>query len=435
MKKISTKIIILSIANSLLIAGVNAAIGITMRTDNQAAGAAQAPPGGMAIMPTHVIYATIASLILGVIASYILGRYISKPIIKVTEITKKTANFDLTYDNSFKRLENCKDECGAMAMALRDTRQSIRNMTGNIQTIAAALEDHSNSMTATTGETVKSITQVVDTISEIAEGNTQQAEAINDINSTLASVAGLIDDITKEVAVGADQAVHSIDTIKEGQVAVSIQVQKMEENVAVSQNVNHSIDELIHMISKVGDIVKVITSIADQTNLLALNAAIEAARAGEAGKGFSVVASEIRKLAEESSKAAQEIIDIIHITTDKTRLVSDNLLVANKLAEEQRSSLNIAQEAFGKITSIHEGIVTGFQQTAKAMVTVNKKTKDISAQTEEMAALAEESAASTQEISNSGMKQLAAIEVIAKASQELLVLSSDLDTEISRVKL
>jgi methyl-accepting chemotaxis protein len=185
----------------------------------------------------------------------------------------------------------------------------------------------------------------------------------------------------------------------------------------------------------VANIVNVITSISEQTNLLALNAAIEAARAGEAGKGFAVVAEEIRHLAEDSSKAAKEIIDIIGKTTEKTKLAVSNINVANSLVIEQRSALKITQDAFNKIKGLYDNIVAASDKSAKSMEAINEKSKVISDGIQNIAAIAEESAASTEEISASGEEQLASLELVAGAAKELFELSEQLSSEVSKFKL
>lgn len=434
MKKISTKVILLSLANCLAIAVLNTILALTMRSGVTEA-SSPAPGGETFILPASALLATLLSLLIGGITSYFLGRYISKSILKVTEITNKTAGFDLRYDESYEEALRYKDECGKMAEALRDTRKALRAMAGKLQGISSALESHSESLAKTTDENVRTITHVVTTINEIAEGNSSQAQSINEINATLSEVVKLIDNITEQASLGAENATKSIETVEKGQSAVDKQGEKLEENIAMSHETKKSIDELSKMMEQVSSIVNVITSISDQTNLLALNAAIEAARAGEAGKGFAVVADEIRKLAEGSTDAAKEIVTIIKDTMEKTKRVVENINTAGALVEEQKEALKITQNAFQGIKSTYDSIVGNFQQTAATMKTVNEKSKYISRQTQDMAKVAEESAASTEEVSASGQEQLASIESIAHSSRDLFALAEELSKEVRKFKI
>ncbi|PYG85832.1 methyl-accepting chemotaxis protein [Ruminiclostridium sufflavum DSM 19573] len=449
--KISTKIVFLSIINSLIVAITNV-IAAMFNTNNldftgssavSAAGnmpdanaAIPAPQNGISFMPpTSVLLGLVISMLLGIVISYIFGKIVSKPILKVTGITKRTADFDFADEYDLNKEFKSMDESREMAEALLDTRTALKGMAVKVRRISDKLDLHSQSLSKTTDDNVQSITQVVSTMSELAEGNSSQAQTINDINLTLVDSAKVIDSIAGEARVAAENAVGSLKTVEEGQEAVNIQALRMKENVEVTYETGKSISELSDMIEQVSGTIQVITSIAEQTNLLALNAAIEAARAGEAGKGFSVVSDEIRKLAEESSKAAKIIIDLTNKTKEKTTCVVSNIGTANLLIEEQQKALAITQTAFGKIQSSYENIVGNLQNTAAQVENFNIKTKSISEQTHDMAATAEESAASMEQISSTGQEQLASIEIIAQSAKELSILAEELNKEVKIFKI
>lgn len=440
MRKISSKIILLSLLNSVLVAVINVGASLVMRSGsdtsaiNTAESVQQMQQGF--IIPTPVLWGLILSLIIGVILSYILGKAIERPIVKVTEFAEKTAEFDFVdSDDELENLLKIKDQTGDMARALFKTRKALKVIASELQTVSATVTEHSENLTKNTDENVKSITQVVTTIEQLAAGNSVQAETMSEISKSLSNATTLIDDITTRTSKGAEQASHSIVSINEGQSSVDMQTKKMDETLLVSSEVNRSINELKRMIQQVTGFVGIITSIAEQTNLLALNASIEAARAGEAGKGFAVVANEIRKLAEETSKSASEITSIIEKTSDKTDVAVTNIEKSNKLVDEQRNALKITEEAFNKIKHMYEGIVDGFKQTAEAMRTVNGNSKTISSQIQDLTVQAEDFAASTEEISATGQEQLASTEIIANSAKELDVLASKLNEQINKFKI
>ncbi|WP_102273466.1 methyl-accepting chemotaxis protein [Cytobacillus massiliigabonensis] len=442
MKKISTKIIILSLINSMIVAAINVG-GALFMNGNQEKAPVAANSNGSAIqegihflIPVPILIGLAISLIIGIILSYFLGKTISKPILQMTEIAERTARFDLREDNRFfESMHKHKDEIGKMANALWEIRKGLRDFAIQLQVFSSAIASHSTHLTKNTEENVHAITQVVATIDGIAAGNTEQAQTINNINATLLEVVHLIDQMTNEASTGAKHAASSLNAVLEGQKTVDLQTIKMDQNIEVSTDANQSINELSQMIDQVKGIVHMITSIAEQTNLLALNASIEASRAGDAGKSFAVVAGQIRNLAEESSKAAKEISALISKTTEKSNTSVEKISKAGLLINEQKDALKITEDAFGKIKTTYDNIVGSFTHTAFAIETINQKAKQISSQLQGMAKTAENFAASTEEISASGQEQLASTEVVSQSSKDMNILADRLNTELNRFKV
>jgi len=322
-----------------------------------------------------------------------------------------------------------------MAVALLNMIKALRDISSSIITTSKNLSAHADKLNSETDSNSKMINQIVISINEIAQGNSSQAEMINNTNSTISDVVKTIADVNRSTSESAQSAVVSLENISEGQNAVDLLTQRINENTLISNKVGTSVKELSEMIGKVGYIVDLITSIASQTNLLALNAAIEAARAGEAGRGFSVVADEIRKLAEETSSATKEITRIIRDTTKTSEITVVNIENAGLILTAQEEALSVTKEAFNKIKLSVEEISSKTQFSSKILKEINVKSKEIGDQSQDMAAVAEQSAASTEEIAASSEEQLASMEMLAQTSYELSQIAEVLSIEMSKFKI
>ena len=373
--------------------------------------------------------------VVSVLISFLIVRSITYPIGKLVELIGKTADFNIVQDASLEQFMKNKDEVGSIVRSVLEMRSSLKNMVGKIIVISTRLSESAEELSASTEENSKTINQVVSAINEVAEGNSVQAEKINESGNTLSQVAARIDEVNKSTSKSAESAENSMEVINEGQSAVDITTDKMMENIMVVSQVSSSINELSEVIGKVSSITEVINSIASQTNLLALNAAIEAARAGEAGKGFSVVAEEIRKLAEGSSAAANEIAAIVQDTIGKSASASENMNKVKEIVNEQEAAVTTTKDAFEKIKESVEGITESIKTVSQMLEEIDTATKEISGHTQDMAAIAEESAASSQEISASSEEQLASVELIAKASSDLSGMAAELSNEMKVFKL
>ncbi len=382
-----------------------------------------------------LILALICTLVICSLLNLIIIFNITRPVAQVVTLLKKTADFDLVNDNSYDSLLKRKDEMGMIIKSAADMRASLRNIVGKLHTIANNLAADSVELNAATDENAKTINQVVATINDIAQGNNSQADSVNKASLSISDITYHIEEVgkvTHETVTSADQ---SLEMVAEGQQAVILTVDKMNENITISNDVNESLTELTESISKVGSISDLINSISAQTNLLSLNAAIEAARAGSAGKGFAVVAEEIRKLADESSSAAKEIAAIIKDTIIKNTAASQNVEKSKEIIKEQTYAVNVTKEAFEKIKLSVEGITHSIQNAAQMLDNIDSSSKAISSHTQDMAALAEQAAASSEEISASSEEQLASIEMISKAAYDLSGMAAELNNELRKFKL
>ena len=372
-----------------------------------------------------------ATIVVGLFGLYFSRRF-TKPLVDLSSTIATIANGDL---KDFDLKINSKDEIGQLYHSLKIMTQNLRELVGNIQTVSSTLASHSLQLSSTTEETTQSLTQVVTTINEMAQGNSEQASMVQESTEAITKVNNIVSEATIKTEGASNKAKETLELAKEGQRAIERQSQKIEENNKYTNAVGKSIQQLATMADEIRNIIGTINSIAEQTNLLALNASIEAARAGDAGRGFAVVAEEIRKLAEQSSNSTKKIEDIVNSINDRVNETVNNMNQARESVLVMESSAEDTKESFNKIfTSITELAQIAYD-VSTALEEINKQTQEVTNQAMNISAVVEQASASMQEISASSEEQLASMETIAQSSNELENIAQELLTQVEKFKI
>ncbi|MCY6369258.1 methyl-accepting chemotaxis protein [Clostridium ganghwense] len=381
-----------------------------------------------------ILLAIVGVFIVSIIGLF-LGKNISKPILKVTELLNKTEQLDLEYDSSCEFMLDYKDETGVMARALLNTRRTLRQFIGNIKQNFDNINDEANNLASVSQEMSSSSENVSNAIQEVARGSGEQAEGLIDTSKILNEFSEELESIV--------QAIKEIDINAKGvQTVADKSNNNMQVVVETVVNVRDSFQELILKItslntniSKINEISNLINNIADQTNLLALNAAIEAARAGEAGKGFAVVADEIRKLAEQSKSSAEDINGLVNKILEDTDNMVQTTDVVNGELHNQNKDINIAINSFKEIISAIDEIIPQIEVVDNSALNINSKKDNIVEKVEEASAVSEEVSASSEEIAASSEEMSASTEEVTSAAQTLNNMTEKMTGEINKFKL
>lgn len=356
----------------------------------------------------------------------------TKPLVELSSVIKTIAMGDLKdFDVKIKS----KDEIGELYHNLKIMNQNLRGLVSNIQTVAASLASHSSQLSSITEESTNSLTQVVTTISEMAQGNSDQALMVQSSTEAISRVNDIVSQATAKTEFAADKANESLELAREGQKAIERQSQKIKENIMYTNTVDESIQHLATMADEIRDIIGVINDIAEQTNLLALNASIEAARSGEAGRGFAVVAEEIRKLADQSRNSTKRIEDIVRDINGRVNETVKNMAQVRESVHAMEDSAENTRESYARIfVSINE-LAKISREVSAALEEINGQTKEITDQATNISSVVEQAAAGMEEISATSEEQLALIETVAQSAGQLKDIAQELLVQVTKFKV
>ena len=374
----------------------------------------------------------VAVIIVIVVSSQLFSKLFAKPFVTLSSVMRTIADGELkNFDIEIKS----NDEIGQVYQSFKTMNENLRSLVGNIQMTAGSLASQSLQLSSATEQTSQSLTQVVTTISEMAQGNSDQASMVQTATDAISRVNDIVSDATVKTETAADKAQETLNLAIDGQDAIKRQSQKIEENNKYTKAVGESIRQLAAMADEIRNIVGVINNIANQTNLLSLNASIEAARAGDAGRGFAVVAEEIRKLAEQSGGSAGRIEDLVKSINGK---IEETFLQMNQAKDSvisMEASADDTKKSFDRIL----GSVTDLAQIVKdvniAFEEISEQVEEVAKQAIDISAVVEEASAGMEEISASSEEQLAAMETISNSSEELKNMANDLLTQVSKFKI
>ncbi|MFH1149821.1 MAG: methyl-accepting chemotaxis protein [Actinomycetota bacterium] len=327
------------------------------------------------------------------------------------------------------------DVNGELADAINDMVSSLRQSMLEIRSIAGELTGSADALAGTIEGMTSSIEEVTSAAEQISTGTEDQAHKVEDTSVAMAQVSGSIESIAEGGRVSATQSELSAEMAERGVAASEEAVTVM---LRIYDSVKHSerlMGGLGERFTQIGIIIDVITDIADQTNLLALNAAIEAARAGEHGKGFAVVAGEVRKLAENSKRSAEQISHLIREINSETAGVLESMEEGTERVESGRTVAEDTGEAL-------RGMMESSRTAARAASEISRAIQEIAVNTDrvfdsinDIAAIAQETAASTEEVAATINEQRVSTEDVAGESMSLARLAAKLQELTQGFKL
>lgn len=373
-----------------------------------------------------ILIISIATIVVAVIVAQILGKKLTKPIMEILSATEKIKAGDFTTTVNV----SSKDETALLATGLNEMSASVKSLIVEAKSVSEDIIHTAGSLAAMAEETNATVDEVAKTVEEISRGTLETSEeaekGANVAHNIDIQFSTLMENSTKME----ENAGEAIKINKDGVDALDVLRQKSESSNESISRVKQAVHNLDQQAGDITNIIGTITSIAEQTNLLALNASIEAARAGEAGRGFAVVAEEIRKLAESSSQAANEISTIIQAIQQESRDTVQVMNEVDEIADQQNDAVENVDAAFGKIFKSVDGITKQIEVVTHELMSLEISKTSLVEMVSNISAVSEETAAGTGQVEQSMVEQSKAINEVASQAEHLNNLSSELNKKI-----
>ncbi|WP_225340359.1 methyl-accepting chemotaxis protein [Lysinibacillus capsici] len=377
---------------------------------------------------TMVIIGVAGLIYLLIVLTWLIRRIV-RPIVMTVEQVQAIADGNLAVE---PLAEDSKDELGHLAKAVNIMTSNTRTLIQEATQISNQASTYSDRLMSSTNNMSVSIDQVLTTTGELATGATLQAEH-----------AALTLGVTQEV----EQKLHAIQVAikemthrsqettqasKQGLIHAEQSIQGMEamsEQVTLTASV---VQQLSDQSTEINRILQVINAIAGQTDLLALNAAIEAARAREHGKGFSVVAEEVRKLAEESAKSTSQIAAIIDTVVKETVKAGDAMQNVVAAVQTNTQYLDANKQALDAILQHIVDTVAQIDEVTTASQLIQTETVEVVRAVENMTAVSQQSSAGTEELLATMEQQNTAVHELKNMAESLSGMTNSLQQTLAK---
>ncbi|WP_166244133.1 methyl-accepting chemotaxis protein [Paenibacillus turpanensis] len=378
-----------------------------------------------------IIAAIAVAIVLCGALGYWIARTITRPLAELERVAAAAADKDLTVRSTYRS----KDELGALAASfnrmLEDTSAVIKQIHSASEQVAASSEQ----LTASAEQTGQASENIALASQEVAAGAADQSNKVQEGLSIASSIAGDASVASNNAQVATAAALQTAELAQSGREKIGNASQKMDFIYETVEGMAEVIQKLGKQSEQIGGIVGMMTEIANQTNLLALNASIEAARAGEHGLGFAVVAQEVRKLADQSIQAAQQVNELVQGIQQQTKAAVTS---TQQTADEVSGGLRIVHEAgesFQQIGGSITELAEQMQQVTDNVVRMASGTETVASLIRDIHKIAEEASSGTHNVSAATQEQLATMEEMSASSEYLAQMAQEMQQLIGQFKV
>ncbi|RDI42265.1 methyl-accepting chemotaxis protein [Falsibacillus pallidus] len=380
------------------------------------------------------IIGSILLVVLSLILSWVLSNRIVKPVNTMVKNAERVAQGDLSIQmesgkpQSKYELDKLAAAFSQMVMNLRDTVQSIEKVGEDVQEFAEGVTKQMFNLTEISN-------QVAASTEELSKGSQSMSDEIQSTAIHTSVMREAFEQNVQESLESLSKSKEALESVEIGKQSLTKQKSLSDQMAQSSSEISQAVAEFRNYTGQIEDAAVSVNQIAEQTNLLALNAAIEAARAGEAGKGFAVVAEEVRKLAEDSSKATKLITDMVKNIKDGIQHVIGAAQNGQEISVDQVHSMEETGQSFESISTSVNSIFSQLNELVSKLQDSSHKSSDILAAIENISAVTEEAAAGTEEISASTDEQLRSFNHLNELISTLHQMTENMKKEMDKFTL
>lgn len=379
-----------------------------------------------------VLILSIAAILVSIVVSQVVGYFISRPIVKIAGAAERIASGDLTSESISVR---SKDEVGDLGSSFNKMSQQLRELIQHVGNSSEQVAASAQQLTAASEQASVASVQISETMQQVSMDAGQGFNHLAEATKTINELSEGVQHIAERAHTVSDTANNAYEKAAEGAEAIQTVVEQMNSIQNTVEGLSGDIHNLGERSAEIGQILNAITSIAQQTNILSLNAGIEAVRAGEHGRGFLVVAGEIRKLAEQSTKSASQIAELVTAIQNDTKRAVHTMGVTTGEVTSGIQAVHSAGQAFTQIQGSVHSVTGQIQEVSSSIEQIAAGAEQIVVAMKAVTGVSESTVAGAQEVTASTEEQLASMEEVSASAKALSHMAEQLQAQIDQFKV